>query len=361
MLRITPAEMSASIHRLGSAIESALSGVKQSVARLFRSCASLVRPAAPDLGGKAASVVAARPQPSVGGPRQDGLAAALFARTDSPPDASAHDAVRMHGAGADGKASTLTANSRAAAQTDDVTIPNPRAENRDDPKQLAAAFGQRYGALVECDSDYAGAGAFLRDNGNDSLKDVEAFIARRAQSFIKEFVDQGLGSVGTARVETADYVARAAAFDKLANWLETWNPVHGLGATGVLIHDCGDAVKAAVDKRSSEVPHSRAHYGDLSATAATRVAVNSLVLRNVCSAAAKLPGALLFSKTVRSACDPLPLAPLQDAKGQLRSDPGIEEMIKSHARAQLAMETLLVRLLALPLGDSRETKASAPG
>ena len=137
--------------------------------------------------------------------------------------------------------------------------------------------------------------------------------------------------------------------------------MHGLGDAGVLIHDCGNAVKAAVDKRSSDAPHKRAHYGDLSATAATRVAVNSLVLRNVCSAAAKLPGGVLLSKTVRSACDPLPLSALRDEKGQLRSDPGIEEMIGAHARAQRAMETLLVRLLALPLGDSRETKASAPG
>lgn len=97
MLRITPSEMSTAIRRLGSAIESTLTEVKQSVARLFRSCASLVRPGAADLGSRRAAVAPAQAQPSTGSQRRDSLAAASFARQDGvSSESKAHDAVAMH-------------------------------------------------------------------------------------------------------------------------------------------------------------------------------------------------------------------------------------------------------------------------
>lgn len=90
MLRITPAEFASAIRSLSGAVGSAMTEVKQSVARLFRSSASEARPAAADLGRRQAAVAQIPPV------HRESLEVAPFAPSDQLPDGKSHAPVTFH-------------------------------------------------------------------------------------------------------------------------------------------------------------------------------------------------------------------------------------------------------------------------
>lgn len=153
MLRITPSEMSAAIRSLGSAIGSTMVQVQQSVARFFRSCASLVRPPAADLGSRRAAIAPAQALPSTGPQRRDSLAAASFARQDGvPPEGKPQDAVVLRAAPKE----ALVGRAIVAGSAEHFALAKKwTAENVDE--------NRKSGSYLSRDDGFRGDGVVLKD------------------------------------------------------------------------------------------------------------------------------------------------------------------------------------------------------